>query len=144
MTDGFRNILWRSDRKATIRDGLKLEFKEAFNPLFPVTWKLDNDPLLIGTVELTEIQYIFTADDLFYKVFLTGPSEGIKAMKFILTYKFGDYKNKQVVDDATIFQWLDRGTEFTLWEYSTRFNMTIENVWPRSEAHHVNTNVLDF
>jgi len=41
-------------------------------------------------------------------------------MKFILTYKYGDYRNESFVDDSHIMQWLVKDVTFTLKEISNQ------------------------
>jgi hypothetical protein len=69
----------------------------------------------------------------------------VEAMKFILTYKFGDFKNESVVDDTHIYQWLVKDVTFTLKEVTkSRFELTIESSWQASDDYKKNTSVDDF
>ena len=100
---------------------------------------------MLGAVKLDRVLYIFNDEDRFYKVFLQGGLDQLEQMKFILTYKFGDFRNESYVDDSHITQWLIKDVTFTLKEISkSRFELTIESSWQASEDYKKNTSVDDF
>ncbi len=141
----FRNVLWGTPIDSVWRNGKKLEFIKDKNSLFKNAYYLNGDDMTIGTVKLDRVLYIFNDDNRFYRVFLSGSYEQLEQMKFILTYKFGDYRNESFVDDSHIMQWLIKDVTFTLKEVNkSRFELTIESNWQASEDYKKNTSVDDF
>jgi hypothetical protein len=141
----FRNILWGSPKDSIWRDGKKLEFVKDRNSLIKDAFYLPGDDLTIGAVKLERVLYIFNEEGRFYKVFLEGTPADEEEMKFILTYKFGDFRNESFVDDSHIMQWLVKDVTFTLKEINkSRFELTIESSWQASENYKKNISVDDF
>lgn len=141
----FRNIFWGSPKDSIWRDGKKLTFVNDRNSLIKNAYFLQNDDLLLGAVKLDKVLYIFNDENRFYKVFLQGSLDQLEQMKFILTYKFGDFRNESYVDDSHIMQWLIKDVTFTLKEITkSRFELTIESSWQASEDYKKNTSVDDF
>ena len=141
----FRNIFWGSPKDSIWRDGKKLEFIKDRNSLIKNAYYLAGDDLTIGAVKLDKVLYIFNDDDRFYKVFIQGDAAQQEGMKFILTYKFGDFRNESFVDDSHIMQWLVKDVTFTLKEINkSHFELTIESSWQASENYKKNISVDDF
>ena len=141
----FRNIFWGTLKDSVWRDGKKLEFVKDRNSLIKNAYYLQNDDPMLGAVKLDKVLYIFNEEDRFYKVFLQGSLDQAEQMKFILTYKFGDFRNESWVDDSHIMQWLVKDVTFTLKEITkSRFELTIESSWQASEDYKKNTSVDDF
>ena len=141
----FRNIFWGTPIDSVWRDGKKLEFIKDRNSLIKNAYTLAGDDLTIGAVKLEKVLYIFNEENRFYRVFLQGAVEQEEEIKFILTYKFGDFRNESFVDDSHIMQWLVKDVTFTLKEINkSRFELTIESSWQASENYKKNTSVDDF
>ncbi len=141
----FRNIFWGTPKDSVWRDGKKLNFEKDRNSLIKNAYTLTNDDLMLGAVKLDKVLYIFNDENRFYKVFLQGSLEQLEQMKFILTYKFGDFRNESYVDDSHIMQWLVKDVTFTLKEITkARFELTIESSWQANEDYKKNTSVDDF
>lgn len=141
----FRNIFWGTPKDSVIRDGKKLDFIKDKNSLIKNAYQLSNDDLTIGAVKLEKVLYIFNEENRFQKVFLQGTMDQTEQMKFILTYKFGDFRNESFIDDTHIMQWLVKDVTFTLKEIAkARFELTIESSWQASEDYKKNTSVDDF
>lgn len=141
----FRNIFWGTPKDSIFRDGKKLDFQKDRNSLMKNAYTIPNDDLTIGAVKLDKILYIFNDENRFNKVFLSGSMEQAEQMKFILTYKFGDFRNESFVDDSHIMQWLIKDVTFTLKEINkSRFELTIESSWQVGEDYKKNTSVDDF
>src|SRR4051812_7428966 len=141
----FRNIFWGTPKDSVWRDGKKLEFIRDRNSLIKNAFTLPGDDLSIGAVKVEKVLYIFNDENRFYKVFLEGNPEQEEEMKFILTYKFGDFRNESFVDDSHIMQWLVKDVTFTLKEVNkSRFELTIESSWQASENYKKNISVDDF
>lgn len=141
----FRNIYWGTRIDSVWRDGKKLEFVKDRNSLIKNAYSISGDDPMIGAVKLDRVLYIFNEENRFYKVFLQGSVDQTEQMKFILTYKFGDFRNESYVDDSHIMQWLIKDVTFTLKEVAkSRFELTIESSWRASEDYKKNTSVNDF
>ena len=141
----FRNIFWGTPKDSISRSGKKVEFVKDRNSLMKNAFTIPNDDLTIGAVKLDKVLYIFNDEERFNKVFLQGTMEQAEQMKFILTYKFGDFRNESFVDDSHIMQWLIKDVTFTLKEISkSRFELTIESSWQVGEDYKKNTSVDDF
>jgi hypothetical protein len=141
----FRNIYWGAPKDSISRDGKKVEFIKDRNSLMKNAYTIPNDDLTIGAVKLDRILYIFNDENRFNKVFLSGSMEQAEQMKFILTYKFGDFRNESFIDDSHIMQWLIKDVTFTLKEISkSRFELIIESSWQKGEDYKKNTSVDDF
>lgn len=141
----FRNIFWGVHKDSCFRDGKKIEFVKDRMSLIRDAYYIQNDDMFIGAVKSDRILYLFNDEGRFYKVFVQGAVDQVEAMKFILTYKFGDFKNESVVDDTHIYQWLIKDVTFTLKEIAkSRFELTIESSWQASDDYKKNTSVDDF
>ncbi len=141
----FRNIFWGTPKDSVWRDGVKLAFEKDRNSLIKNAYYIQNDDPMLGAVKLDKVLYIFNDEDRFYKVFLQGSLDQAEQMRFILTYKFGDFRNESYVDDSHIMQWLVKDVTFTLKEINkARFELTIESSWQASEDYKKNTSVDDF
>ena len=141
----FRKVFWGSQKDSVYRDGKKLDFVKDKGSLMKNAYTLTGDDMTIGAVKLDKILYIFNDENRFYKVFLQGSVDQVEEMKFILTYKYGDYRNESFVDDSHIMQWLVKDVTFTLKEIAkSRFELTIESNWQASSDYKKNTSVDDF
>ena len=141
----FRKIFWGSQKDSVYRDGVKLDFVKDKNSLIKNAYALPGDNMTIGAVKFDKILYIFNDENRFYRVFLQGSVDQVEEMKFILTYKYGDYRNESFVDDSHIMQWLVKDVTFTLKEVAkSRFELTIESNWQASSDYKKNTSVDDF
>ena len=141
----FRNIFWGTPIDSVWRDGKKLEFVKDRTSLIKNSYYISGDDMLIGAVKLEKALYVFNDEKRFYKVFLQGDLDQQEEMKFILNYKFGDFRNESFVDDSHIMQWLVKDVTFTLKEINkSRFELTIESSWQASENYKKNTSVDDF
>lgn len=141
----FRKIFWGVSIDSCWRDGKKIEFIKDRQSLIKNAYSITGDDMFIGAVKCDKILYLFNDESRFYKVFVQGSLEQTESMKFILNYKFGDFKNESFVDDSHIMQWLVKDVTFTLKEITrSRFELTIESSWQASEDYKKNTSVDDF
>ena len=141
----FRGIAWGAYRDSIVIKGKKVEFVKDKNSLTKNAYTIPNDDMMIGSVKLTKLDYIFDDDTRLIKVFMEGTKDQAEQMKFILDFKFGEHKNESKVDDVSYKQWLVKNVTFTLGEYSQRkFELKIESNWQATEAYKKNTNVDDF
>ncbi len=141
----FRGIFWGVQKDSCFRDGKKLEFVKDRQSLIKDAYYISGDDMFIGAVKCDRVLYLFNDEGRFYKVFVQGSPDQSETMKFILTYKFGDYKNESFVDDSHIMQWLVKDVTFTLKVIAkSRFELTIESNWQAGEDYKKNTSVDDF
>lgn len=123
----FRNIFWGTPIDSVYRDGKKLEFTKDRMSLIKNAYFLQGDDQMLGAVKLDKVLYIFNDENRFYKVFLQGGLDQVEQIRFILTYKFGDFRNESWVDDSHIMQWLVKDVTFTLKEISkSRFELLLK------------------
>ncbi len=141
----FRNIFWGVSKDSCYRDGQKIEFVKDRQSMLKNAYYINGDDPMIGAIKTDRILYLFNDENRFYKVFVQGAVELTEQMKFVMTYKFGDFKNESWVDDRHIMQWLVKDVKFTLTEVAkSRFELTIESNWQASEDYKKNTSVDDF
>lgn len=141
----FRNIFWGVQKDSCYRNSKKVEFIKDRQSLLPNAYTIPGDDLTIGAVKLDRLLYIFNDENRFFKVFAQGSVDQTEQMKFILTYKFGDFKNESWIDDRHIMQWLVKDVKFTLTEVTkSRFELTIESNWQAGEDYKKNIQVDDF
>lgn len=141
----FRNIVWGTAIDSVWRDGKKIDFIKDRNSLIKNAFYVSGDDMTIGSVKLDKVLYIFNDENRFQKVYLQGGVDQVQEMLFILTYKFGDFRNESFVDDSHIMQWLVKDVTFTLKEVTkSRFELTIESSYQESEDYKKNTSVEDF
>ncbi len=141
----FRGMPWGASRDSIFIKGKKVDFVKDKSALTKNTYFIPHDDMMIGSVKLTKIDYIFNDDDRLVKVYMEGAKDQAEQMKFILDYKFGEHKNESKVDNVSYKQWLVKDVTFTLGEYDyLKFEVKIESNWQASEAYKKNTNVDDF
>lgn len=141
----FRKIFWGTPKDSIMINGKKPEFIRDKTTILKNAYYINGDDMTIGAVKLEKVLYIFNDDNRFYKVFLQGGIDQLQQMKFILSYKFGDFKNESYIDDSHIMQWIIKDVTFTLKEITkSHFELTIESNWQASEDYKKNTNVDDF
>lgn len=141
----FRNIFWGVKKDSCYRNGKKVDFVQDRQALLPNAFVIPGDDPMIGAVKTDRILYLFNDENRFYRVFVQGSVDQTEAMKFILTYKFGDFKNESFVDDSHIMQWIVKDVTFTLKEINkSRFELTIESNWQAGEDYKKNITVDDF
>lgn len=142
---GFRKIVWGVNKDSVIRDGKKVEFVKDKNSLIKNAYAIPGDDKTIGSVKLDRVLYLFNDDNRFYQVFLQGSIDQVDEMKFILTYKYGDYKHESFIDDTHIMIWVVKDVTFTLREIAkSRFELTVESNWQADAANQKNKSVDDF
>jgi len=143
--NSFRGMQWGAFRDSIIVKGKKIEFVKDKSSLTKNAYTILNDDMMIGSVKLTKLNYIFDDDNRFVKVYMEGTKDQAEQMKFIFDYKFGEHKNESKVDNVTYLQWLVKNVTFTLGEFDHLiFEVKIESNWQASEAYKKNTSVEDF
>lgn len=144
----FRNLEWGAKIDSMYhKDGTKIDFIKDKYAVGAArnAYLIENDDMFVGNVRLRKINYVFNDDNRFTKVLMEGAQDDANQMKFILTYKFGDYKNESRVDGITYYQWLVKDVTFTLAiSDQYKFEVKIESNWQATEAYKKNTNVDDF
>ncbi len=147
--EGFRDLTWGSHVDSIFRDGEKL----VFTPATKVDllnggkfYKLQNDNLMLGSILLTNIYYVFSEkNDRLYKVILEGKKADVEQMDFIVDYKYGDHVNEAVDDDKISKQWIVSDVTLSLFNFNyNKFEFELFSDWEAAEAYKKNISVTDF
>ncbi len=146
----FRGIKWGSHIDSVYRDGVKLNFKKANEVSDKNAYVLESEDLVIGTVTLDKIYYVFNRQGRFTGVLLIGKrhideKKQFGEMKYILTYKFGDPELREV-PGAVQYYWMVDDVRITLDDQEAQGVFTVEfySDYERVESKRVNMNVSDF
>ncbi len=141
----FRGIKWGSHVDSIYRDGVKLNFVKNNDIAGKNTYVIPEDNLMIGTVELIQLYYVFSKDNRLIGVIMKGNKKQLSEMKYIISYKFGQPELKDipggkqyfwVVDDIRVyFDDVNNADIFTV-EFASDFET--------SESKKINRNVSDF
>ena len=141
----FRDIVWGSYIDSVMIDGAEVKFERSKGSDFDNAYEIFNDKMMLGNVEMNQVNYIFNEEGRFYKVYLKGRKDQTEEMKFILEYKFGSPDNTWKVDELNYTQWIIADVTFTLAEHEFHtFDLVIESDWQAAEAYRKNTSVEDF
>lgn len=149
LTD-FRGIRWGEHIDSIVRDDVKLKFIKSKEVPDKNVYVLENDELVIGTVLLDKIYYVFNKNGRFTGVVLIGKRElgdrrQFGEMKYILTYKFGNPEIREV-PGALQYYWMVDDVRITLDDQEPQgiFSVEFFSDYERSESKRVNMNVSDF
>lgn len=88
----FRKIPWGTPLDSIYINGAKPTFVKTsdFGKSESNAFYIENDDLMIGTVQLQKILYVFTNDSALSRVVLIGDKKKFGEMKYIISYKFGE------------------------------------------------------
>lgn len=146
----FRDIRWGTHVDSVYRDGVKLDFVRSADVTDKNAYTIASDEMIIGTVLLDKIYYIFNKQGRFTGVLLIGKrnldeKKQFGEMKYILTYKFGDPELREV-PNAVQYYWSVDDVRITLDDQETQELFTVEffSDYERSESKRANMNVDDF
>lgn len=146
----FRGVRWGTHVDSVFRDGEKVNFIKSKEVADKNAYVLESDEMIIGTVLLDKIYYIFNKQGRFTGVLLIGKRslDGKKQfgeMKYILTYKFGVPELREV-PSAVQYYWMVDDVRITLDDQESQELFTVEffSDYERSESKRVNMNVDDF
>lgn len=146
----FRGIKWGTHVDSIVVGGKKLSFVKSADVTDKNAYTLADDNLIIGTVNLEKIYYIFNKQGRFNGVLIMGKRDldGRKQfgeMKYILTYKFGDAELREI-SGGIQYYWMVDDVRITLDDLESQGTFTVEfySDYERSESKKINTNVDDF
>lgn len=146
--EGFRDITWGSHVDSVFVNGEQV----VFTPAAKVDllnggkfYTIANDDLIIGSINLVNIYYVFSEDDRLYKVILEGKKADVEQMEFIVDYKYGTNVNEAVDDDKVSKQWIVSDVTLSLYNFNyNKFEFELFSDWEAAEAYRKNTSVMDF
>ncbi|MBI1223471.1 MAG: hypothetical protein GC180_12780 [Bacteroidetes bacterium] len=146
----FRDIKWGSHVDSIYRDGVKLNFIASNEVTDKNAYVLANDEMMLGTVLLDKIFYLFNKQGRFTGVLLIGKRQidekkQFGEMKYILTYKFGEPELREV-PGAVQYYWMVDDVRITLDDQESQGIFTVEfySDYERSESKKINMNISDF
>ncbi|MDX5320566.1 MAG: hypothetical protein LPK45_05675 [Bacteroidota bacterium] len=146
----FRGVKWGSHIDSVIRDGVKLNFIKSNDVAEKNAYVLAEDELMLGTVLLDKVYYIFNKQGRFTGVLLIGKrnideKKQFGEMKYILTYKFGDAELREV-PGAIQYYWMVDDVRITLDDQESQGIFTVEffSDYERTESKRINMQVDDF
>lgn len=146
----FRNIAWGSHIDSIFRNGEKLTFLKSNDVADKSAYILQNDDPMLGTVELSNVYYLFSTKGRFNGVLLRGDRDKdsrnqFGEMKYILTYKFGTPELREIAAGIQYF-WLVDDVRVILTDQSaaTFFTVEFSSDYERSESKKINMSVDDF
>lgn len=141
----FRGIEWGTHFDSCMRNEQKINFNRSTEVAEKNAWFIADDDMMIGTVQLSNIYYIFNQNNRFTGVKLRGNRAQFGEMKYILTYKFGDSELRDGpkgavyfwnIDDVRIYLNKDDSTEI----FTVDFNSDYDII----ESKRINRTVQDF
>lgn len=146
----FRGVKWGSHVDSIYRDGVKLNFVKSNDVADKNAYVLANDEMIIGTVLLDKVYYVFNKQGRFTGVLLIGKraideKKQFGEMKYILTYKFGDAELREI-PGAIQYYWMVDDVRITLEDQEAQglFSVEFYSDYERTESKRVNMNVNDF
>lgn len=148
--EGFRDLTWGEHLDSIYRNGEKLNFElvemNDENQNDGIYYRLKGDNLMIGSVLLTEIYYVFSEEDQrLFKVLMLGRKTDVGQMEFIVDYKYGEMQNENATDNQIVKQWIVKDVTLTLSDFAyNKFELELHSDWQAAAAYAKNTNVNDF
>lgn len=146
----FRGIKWGSHIDSVTVNGVKVNFVKAPEVADKNAYVVASDEMIIGSVLLDKIYYLFNKQGRFTGVLLIGKRQmdekkQFGEMKYILSYKFGDPELREV-PGAVQYYWMVDDVRITLDDQEAQGMFTVEffSDYERSESKRVNMNVEDF
>ena len=141
----FREIEWGTHFDSCMRNEQKISFTKSTEVADKNAYFIANDDMMVGTVELLNIYYLFNSSNRFTGVKMKGNRAQFGEMKYILTYKFGDAElrdgAKEVqyfwnIDDVRVYLIRDEGSEFFTVDFASDYDVV--------ESKKINRSVGDF
>lgn len=145
---GFRDILWGTHIDSVFVDGVKLTFEKStqYNDKSKNAYFIANDDMMVGTVVLKTLYYVFNNNDRFIGVIMTGESKQFGEMKYILLNKFGQPTKEEDAVSGKQYYWNIDDVRISLVNESINqlFTVDFTSDYELSESKKVNRNVDDF
>lgn len=146
LTD-FRDIKWGTHIDSVIReDGTRMEFVKSTEYGDKNAYYIPNDDMMIGTVVLKNLYYVFNDNGRFVGVVMMGDSKHLGEMKYILVNKFGQPENTEEGASSKLYHWTvdDVRISLTSENINKVFTAEFTSDYELSESKRVNRNVDDF
>jgi len=145
--DDFRTIPWGTHKDSAFdSNGEQITFVKAKGANGSNAWEISEDDMNIGTVVMDRIIYIFTEEDQFEGVRMTGETaKSFHEMKYILIYKFGEAKIKDI-PNGVLYSWIIDGVRInlTLNTLTDSFVVEFASDYVVSQSRKINRNINDF
>jgi hypothetical protein len=143
----FRDIKWGTHIDSVFReDGTKTEFVKSTEYGDKNAYYIPNDDLMIGTVVLKNLYYVFNDNGRFVGVVMMGDSKHTGEMKYILVNKFGQPGNTEEGASSKQYYWVVDDVRISLTNENINQVFTAEfaSDYELNESKRVNRNVDDF
>ncbi len=144
--DDFRKIRWGTHLDSVVRNGMKVRFTKSTELGDKNAYYIQDDNMLVGTVALKALYYIFNDNDRFIGVIMTGESKQLGEMKYILVNKFGNPDKEENPVSGKQYYWNIDDVRVSLVNESINqiFTVDFTSDYERSESKRINRNVDDF
>lgn len=143
---GFREITWGTHLDSVIKDGSKIKFTKSTELGDKNAYYIEDDDMLVGTVMLKSLYYIFNDNNRFVGVIMTAESKQFGEMKYILVNKFGNPDKEENPVSGKQYYWSVDDVRVSLINESINqiFTVDFTSDYERSESKRINRNVDDF
>lgn len=143
----FRKIPWGTPLDSIYINGAKPKFVKTsdFGKSESNAFYVENDDLLIGTVQLQKILYVFTNDSALSRVVLIGDKKKFGEMKYIIAYKFGEPTIEDKADGYDcVWDLEDCKVRLSFYNEQNVFTVNFYSDYELSNSKKVNREVDDF
>lgn len=143
---GFRGITWGTHLDSVVQDGSKINFTKSTELGDKNAYYIEGDDMLLGTVVLKSLYYIFNDNGRFVGVIMAGDSKQFGEMKYILVNKFGTQHKEENPVSGRQYYWSIDDVKVSLVNESINQMFTVDftSDYERSESKRINRNVDDF
>lgn len=145
LTD-FRDIVWGTHIDSVVVNGQKLRFTKSTELGDKNAYYIEGDDMMVGTVVLKNLYYIFNSNDRFIGVIMIGESKQMGEMKYILVTKFGQPQKEENPVSGKQYYWTIDDVRISLINESINqlFTVDFTSDYELSESKRINRNVDDF
>lgn len=143
---GFRDIAWGTHVDSVFNEDVKVNFTKSTELGDRNAYYIEDDDMLIGTVVLKSLYYIFNDNDRFIGVVMTGQSKQLGEMRYILLNKFGSAVKEESPVSGKQYYWVVDDVRVSLINESINqiFTVDFTSDYERSQSKRINRNVDDF
>jgi hypothetical protein len=150
LLPSFRDIVWGSHVDSVYTQNGKVFFTRSMDIGNRTAYLIPGDNMIIGTVLLDNIYYIFNNDDRFIGVQMFGKRDmgnrkQVGEMRYILTFKYGEPETKELNKGVQYF-WNIDDVRITLDDDESKglFKVEFLSDFERTQSKRINMNVSDF
>jgi hypothetical protein len=146
VLSNFRDITWGSHIDSIYVDGVKINFIKSTELGDRNAYSIAGDDMMIGTVILKTLYYVFNSNNRFVGVIMTGDSKQLGEMKYILVNKFGKPSKEDETVSGKQYYWNVDDVRISLINESINqlFTVDFTSDYEISESKKINRNVDDF